>query len=145
MTRYTDHYPSGKPYTACGEPHPTHPNELGRRCSRPVHPEGTEHGNGLGNRWAPQWTGDGLTFRAEDSRNPLTGGPMGPARGTVPGARIDAAVAEALAEFWRAFSDRFPEATAGDMAPGDTDRLEEAAADAGRVWVMWNVPGGMPE
>lgn len=63
---YTDHYPSGKPYTACGMPHPT-PSRRGpieedvaRRCSRLAGHDSPEwvhsgradlHMNDLGNAW----------------------------------------------------------------------------------------------
>lgn len=61
---YTDHYPSGKPYTACGMPHPTPATrgwvdeDVARRCSRRVEDGqhvGTKpdmHMNDRGNEWS---------------------------------------------------------------------------------------------
>lgn len=49
---YTDHYPNGRPYEACGAPHPS--GELFRRCSRSVGHLGTAtatHINRVGNEW----------------------------------------------------------------------------------------------
>lgn len=56
-TTYTDRYPSGLTYLACGAPHPSPESEY-RRCSRPVNEDGTHRGNqerghlnDLGNEW----------------------------------------------------------------------------------------------
>ena len=49
---YTDYYPSGLPYTACGAPHPS--GEPYRRCSRVYGHPGRQpefHINDLGNEW----------------------------------------------------------------------------------------------
>jgi hypothetical protein len=45
---YTDEYPSGRPYLACGAAHPS--GELVRRCSRHAEHPG-RHVNRFGNEW----------------------------------------------------------------------------------------------
>ena len=54
-TTYTDRYPSGLPYTACGAPHPS-PESEWRRCSRQAGHDGV-HMNRMGNEWTsvPRW------------------------------------------------------------------------------------------
>lgn len=51
-TTYTDHYPNGHPYRACGAPHPS--GDRSRRCSRVADHSidvGPGHVNRLGNEW----------------------------------------------------------------------------------------------
>ena len=60
---YTDYYPSGLAYVACGAGHPS--GDPTRRCSRPVNESGQhrgrtdiEHMNDLGNQWAERRSGN---------------------------------------------------------------------------------------
>lgn len=54
--------------------------------------------------------------------------------------RIDAAIAAGLDAFWQAVADVFPDATGGDMAPGDDLALEDGARVAVEAWAHWNLP-----
>jgi hypothetical protein len=55
--------------------------------------------------------------------------------------RVDSVVNEALLAFWARVAELLPEATSGDMAPGDDEELNEGAAVAVDRWIMWNYPG----
>jgi hypothetical protein len=47
---------------------------------------------------------------------------------------------EALEAFWHVIVQRFPEATTGDLSPGATFALQNAAEDAIGEWIWANVP-----
>lgn len=70
---------------------------------------------------------------------------VNPDQGSVPGARIDEAVERAVEAFWQEVSAYFDDAEDGGLSPGDDIEFHDAALRIARIWVMWNVPGGMPE
>lgn len=53
--------------------------------------------------------------------------------------RKSEAVSEALDAFWAVIAQRFPEASTGDLDPGNVVSLEDAATNAVSTWVSFNV------
>jgi len=53
---------------------------------------------------------------------------------------ISRIVDDASMDFWARVAEMVPEATTGDMDPGDVDKLEKAMAKAISSWIDYNVP-----
>lgn len=64
----------------------------------------------------------------------------GPTDDSTDTARMRAAAASAGDAFWAALAAAFPEASSGDLTPGQVTRWEKARDEAVSAWVANNVP-----
>jgi hypothetical protein len=60
-------------------------------------------------------------------------------RGSAAKKSVKRATEDALEVFWQSIAAAYPQATSGDLSPGQTVALERAAEKAVEEWVHYNV------